>query len=129
MLRSSSGTPADIILTHRVGQTLSGITWSSAKPEGELLRLEGKRGTERHTLLLQTGANPQVRSWTLVRHLEGPDGQSLDQRYVCEVTAGGTPGVPAQIEEAVSNPPPSANVAVRTTEIKKWEPPRTDVVG
>ena len=124
VLRSSSGTPADIILTHRVGQTLAGITWASAKPEGDLLILEGKRGTERHTLLLQTGATPQIRNWTLVRHLEGPEGQSLDQRYVCEVTAGSTPGMPAQIEEAVINPPPSANVAMRITEIKKWEPLR-----
>lgn len=117
--------PADAVLSRRVAKSLEGIQWSFAGPEGDLLKLQGTRATEKHILTLRrTDAAPgyQVASWDLTRFLVGPNGETVEQSTTCRVTAGEKPGAISRIEEWVINRPPLGNVAYRITDIKKEDP-------
>ena len=81
----------------------------------------GHRGIERHVLIVEERRRPRIQSWSLIRHLTSPDGQSIDQTYACDVTGGPRPDRSTRIEESVINPPPSGNAAFRITEVKQEE--------
>ena len=120
--RVDATSPGDAVLGRRVAGAVKGIEWTAARAEGEQLTLEGKRGTERHTLVVGRAPRPHVKSWQLIRQLTGPGGEKLEQTYSCAVTLGEAPGSVQRIEEWVVNPPPPANIAHRVTEVRKMEP-------
>jgi peroxiredoxin len=121
VLRVSTVTPADAVLGRRVAASLDGIEWTAARVDGELLRLEGRRGKEQHSLALTRQPVTAVRSWTLAREVEGPSGEKIRQSYVCEAVSA-PDGSPTQVQEWVLNPPPAANVAHRLTIVKETQP-------
>jgi len=118
--RATGSAPGDAILTRQVAKAADGIRWATARAEGERLTLDGARADERHSLVLRTGALPQVESWSLTRKIRGPQGD-VEQTYRCEVAAGETAGSIKRIEEWVLNPPPYATVSYRATEVKSAE--------
>jgi peroxiredoxin len=122
VLRVPSTAPADAILTRRAGKVLAGITWSSEKAQGTELTLEGKRGEERHILVLSKDPFPHVRAWTLVRTLKSPEGRAFDQTYECIVRSGETPGLLEKVEEWVLVGGSGTTLSYRITEVKKTEP-------
>ena len=113
--------PGDVILSHRVARALEGIRWTSAKSEGERLTLEGKRGEEQHTLVVQRGPHPQVRTWSLDRVLTSPAGERFDQSYRCEVVPGKEPGTVDHADEWFVNPQ-VALITYRVTTVTQSEP-------
>lgn len=122
VIRVATTAPADAVLTRRSGRILQEVQWTAARAEGDLLMLDGRRDREHHQVTLYRGPASQVRSWSLVRELQGPDGRRFTQRYACEVTPGTPEGSIDRLEEWVVNPPPLGNVTLRTTTVRRVEP-------
>ena len=114
--------PGDSLLTRRVARAAAGIEWTALRAEGDRTVLDGTRGHERHTLALRRLPEAAVVSWSLVRSVEGPGGERLEQTYRCEVTPGENSGAISRIEEWVTNPPPVGNIGWRVTDVRKREP-------
>jgi peroxiredoxin len=119
--RVTDTAPGDAILSRRVARSLAGMQWTSTRAEAGLLTLEGKRGEEKHTLVLRGAPNLQVKSWRLSRVLIGPSGDRYEQTYWCEVTPGSTPGSIGRVEEWIVTSPPAGTVLYRVSEVKKAE--------
>jgi peroxiredoxin len=120
-------TPGDAALTNRVSKLAQGIRWTESRKDGDRLVLRGERGEEKHEVAFAGGDRPQLRSWTLKRTVRGADG-TVEQTYATELSYDARSAL-SRIEEWVLNPPPYANVAYRTTEVKKFEPIAEAAVG
>ncbi len=115
--------PADALLARRTARTLDGILWSTARQDGDEMRIVGFRTGERHALWLVTEPTPQVRRWELTRTLTAPNGVRVEQAYVCTLDRPATGN--ARLQEWVTNPPPTGTVAYRVTEVSGDGPPAT----
>jgi peroxiredoxin len=120
VIKITTTAPADAALTHRAAKSLTGVTWTSARPDGETVVLEGKRGEEVHTLTLALKPAPRVKSWRLSRSVVAPDGRIIEQAYDCRVETADD-GSPKRVEEWMTVGSPINSAALRVTEIKKWD--------